>query len=306
VRQAVSFLLTAAAIAFLVRSFVENREELSAVEFDFSAANAVGLALFVLAVPVSGLLWGRVLSRLEHRAVPLPAAVWVHTKSWLLKYIPGQVGAAAGKLLWGSDHGYSKATIATSFGLENLFHLQASLSLSIPVVVVLSPTVSDRFSYLIAVWIMTQLLLFAGLAYLNRLSVPGLNSMSALSIRDVVYFEILYLIPRFMNAVGFVAIASAIVTLDDVGSAVLLGGTYVLAGIVGILAFLVPSGLGVREAVITLVLTPTFGAADALVLAATSRLLATTADVLLLVAYLAYGRRHLGATGPPRPSIRGT
>jgi len=114
--------------------------------------------------------------------------------------------------------------------------------------------------------------------------------------------EVRYLVPRVMNAAGFVLVAAAVVDIGGVDDVLAFGAVYVLAGILGILAFLVPSGLGVREAVITALLSPRIGTADALTIAASARLYATLSDVVLLFAYLTYGRRYQTNTRRSAPA----
>ena len=56
-------------------------------------------------------------------------------------------------------------------------------------------------------------------------------------------------------------------------------GTYTLAGAAGVMVLFLPSGLGVREAVIVAFLAPAAGAEPALVLAAAARALSVASDV---------------------------
>ena len=65
-----------------------------------------------------------------------------------------------------------------------------------------------------------------------------------------------------------------------------VASAYVLASVVGLLALFVPSGIGVREAVLVLTLSPYFGVEQAIVLAILARLYTTIADGLLFVVYI--------------------
>lgn len=73
----------------------------------------------------------------------------------------------------------------------------------------------------------------------------------------------------------------------------LLAGAYAVAWIVGFLIVIAPGGLGVRELVLVALLRPSMGEAEALLLAATSRIAFTAGDLLLAVAAFPTLRREL-------------
>ena len=73
---------------------------------------------------------------------------------------------------------------------------------------------------------------------------------------------------------------------------VAIASSYILASIVGLLAFFVPSGIGVREAVIVLTLSTYFGVEQAIVLAVVARLYTTIADGLLFLVYIVIKSRQ--------------
>lgn len=67
-------------------------------------------------------------------------------------------------------------------------------------------------------------------------------------------------------------------------------GAYAFAWASGLLTFVVPAGVGVREGAIVLVLGPLVGVPQALVAAIVSRLAFTLADLALAGAAFAFGR----------------
>ena len=69
-------------------------------------------------------------------------------------------------------------------------------------------------------------------------------------------------------------------------------GTFAVAWLAGLLAIYAPGGLGVREAVLVALLPGRIGAADALVVAAASRLILILVDVLLAGAATAMRRKR--------------
>jgi uncharacterized membrane protein YbhN (UPF0104 family) len=78
-------------------------------------------------------------------------------------------------------------------------------------------------------------------------------------------------------------------------------GAFAVAWLAGLLAVYAPGGLGVREAVLVALLSSRIGAADALVVAAASRLILIFVDVVLAgiaTAALRRGRPPLDVADP--------
>lgn len=73
----------------------------------------------------------------------------------------------------------------------------------------------------------------------------------------------------------------------------LLSGVYVLAWVIGFLVVIAPGGLGIREVVLVALLRPSMGESEALLLAATSRIAFTSADLILAAVGLPVLRHRL-------------
>lgn len=258
---------------------------------------AIAWLFFALAVFVSGLLWGRVLGELEQRALPLSAAGAAHCTAWLLKYVPGQVGALVYKIAWGRRRGISAGTVTLSFVYENLFLQLASL---VPGLLILaahgSLSTGERSEGMatlflaggaaLAMLLVAVLLgpaLRIGLARFERHRSNGGEPPRLLSLAASLRHGLWFIAPRLLNAIGFVLIVAAIAPVMP-GDWAVLGAIYVVAGAIGILAVFVPSGLGVREGVIVALAAPVIGASSAIFAAVLARLIATAADALVALA----------------------
>ena len=90
----------------------------------------------------SGLLWGAMVASLGKVHVGARSRrSAVHCASWLLKYVPGQVGSVANKVVWSTERGISRTLVIISFVYENVFLLLGSI---VPSVVIL--VFADAFS----------------------------------------------------------------------------------------------------------------------------------------------------------------
>ena len=112
------------------------------------------------------------------------------------------------------------------------------------------------------------------------LVVGGRPTRSRLPAHVTIHATLLYLPVWLLLGASFWLCASGLVTVpaDDLA---LYMGAFAVAWLAGLLAIYAPGGLGVREAVLVALLHGRIGAADALVVAAASRLILILVDVLL-------------------------
>ncbi|WP_353815375.1 lysylphosphatidylglycerol synthase domain-containing protein [Agromyces sp. SYSU T00266] len=302
-RRALRYSITAIVVivvgVLFARALSANWEEFVAQDLEFDWLWVIAVLLFAVAVPLSGLLWGQIVNRLSHghRVTPREAMA-VQCASWLLKYVPGQVGAVVNKVAWGSARGLSRTLIVITFIYENVFLQIASIVPS--AVIILLALGSDVFAENPVTLLLPLLMLVPLVAVLvpdvfhrvlslatRRVLKQDLPQEYFLPTRTTLGYLVEFLGPRILNGAGFVVIAVSIAQPPP-SQWLLFGAAYVLAGAIGILAVFVPSGLGVREAVIFAVLVAAgVPAATAAVLSILSRLLSTIADGAVALLYVA-------------------
>ena len=283
-RRYLSVTVTAVAFAYLAAALRSNWATLADFDWRPGPADIVALGLFSAAVPLSGVLWGRILGELTEVSLRTRTLVSVHIESWLLRYIPGQVAGLARKVAWGKQRGVPTSAVTASFTYDFLFHLCASAVIGLPVALLGVSDSGAGYTALLVLVGVAQLAIL-GLPLAFRLVPSGIGERlrtSLIGLRVSLRLQVWYLMPRLLNAAGFVVLAVRFGAISGTTDVLSVGAVYVLAGAVGILAFLVPSGLGVREAVIIAALGPAIGESAALVLAITARFIAVAADVVLV------------------------
>ena len=304
-RRALRWIVTILVVGLVgwlfARSLADNWAELRAEHLRFSPWWILATACFAAAVAVTGSAWGRIVRWLDPEAhISAREAVAVQCLSWVLKYIPGQVGSVTNKVLWAGKKGISRTLVLISFVYENVFLQIASIVPALAILLVsLGPGVFGENATLL----LAPLLVLIPAAMV--LHAPTFRRILELPLRRILkrsvpkeYFlssgraalsALEFVLPRIVNGIGFVLIAQ---TVSDITPAHWLpfGAAYALAGAVGILAILVPSGLGVREAVIVLVLSQYVPAPEAIVISLLARLLATIGDAVVAAIYLVIRR----------------
>jgi hypothetical protein len=279
---------------FFTRALLANLDALRGVSFRVDGWIVTAVLLFAVAVVVSGWLWGAMTGELSGSRVPVGEAVRVHSLSWLLKYVPGQVGSVVNKITWAQGYGISKVLVTLTFVYENAFLLIGSLVPPAIVLIVFGAFDITGSGMLLA----AMASLVPLLALTNRRVFRWCTNLLARRTlkRDVprdyflgsgqaLRYQLLYLLPRVVNGAGFVAIAVSM--LDVPATAYLpLAAAYIIAGAVGILAVFVPSGIGVRESVIVLLTAAYLPVEEAIVLSLAARLYATIADGVVAGLYV--------------------
>lgn len=282
-------------IAFLfAKTLKRNWNNLSGVDLTPDGFVFVALVLFVLSVVVSGIVWGRVLAKITGKNIAPKQAIKVQLMSWLMKYIPGQAGSFISKLTWAKKHGIDGKKVTASFIYENLFLVLASVTLALPI---LTSVVGEKFSegrglllpIFVAIPVFITILIPGFFAFsLNiLLRVAGKKNMpkqELLTTRDNIRFLLEFMAPRVINGAAFVLIAISLLGIPP-QHYLAYGAIYIIAGIIGILAIFVPSGIGVREAAIVLFASAYIPAEQAITLSLLARFYATIGDGLIAALY---------------------
>ncbi|WBU37768.1 lysylphosphatidylglycerol synthase domain-containing protein [Homoserinibacter sp. YIM 151385] len=280
------------------RALAENWAQVQEARLRFSWLMVLAVLAFAVAVPLSGLLWGSIVNRLS----PGPRAhvgesIAVHCASWLLKYIPGQVGSLVNKVLWGQRKGLGRTLVGITFIYENVFMVLAAI---VPSVVILMVSLGAEIiganigTLILPLVAIVPLLLISNRWVFRRLLAPvarrafkqELPPEYFLTTPQTLRYQLLFVGPRLLNGLGFVLVVASITDVEP-GAWIPLAAAYMLAGAAGILAILVPSGLGVREAVIVLFAAQYMPLAQAIVASLLARLLSTIADAVVALVYVA-------------------
>lgn len=253
----------------------------------------LGVISFAAAVLVSGALWGKMLGLLSGTDIKKSDAVRIHSASWLLKYVPGQVASYIYKLAWGHRRGISKKTVSTSFIYENVLMVFAGLMLSIPILWLFGDKLGRGAAVLLPLLVVIPMLVvmiprvFYWLlnSVFKKLGRELFKKSDFLGSKELLKYQLGYLLPRLLNGVGFVFIVMSVYPVEP-SQYVGLAAIYILGSIIGMLAIFVPSGIGVREAAVVALASVYFPLEQAIVLALLARLYATIADIGVAIVYL--------------------
>ncbi len=258
------------------------------------AASVVGLAARYWGVFV----WRTILVDLGAVDMPRWSALSnVYAKAWLGRYIPGKVAWIAGKVYFAGEHGLSKSKLAVSAVLEAL--VQIVLYLVIALALLGGTGRLDgingtaRWTVVIGSAILALAMappVFNRVVRLTaRVARRNFAEGSEVSGRLVVRASALHAVGFVLSGASYALLTRAFTPLDF-PDAVFVVAVFNLAGAIGVLALIAPSGLGVREGVQLVFLPSVMLRAVALVVTVAARLWSTVIDVVFYFATVAHHR----------------
>lgn len=268
------------------------------------------LGASVLVLAAFDLAWGlgyvRLLETLgaQHGKRRRLMSVWA--RSLLGRYVPGNVVMFAGRVVLGRGEGVSaQASLGASVYEQVAMLVPAAVGATTFLVASHRSGLSPLFWVVPAVPVLVVLLDPAVLErgvqrLLVRMGRTGI--LVPLARRQVLALLAWFTLTMGLLAVG-IALGVRAVAGGGVGGIAYVALGFLLAWVVSMVAFIFPSGLGVREGAFALVLSRHLPAAAAVSLAAASRLLLTAVELLVVAALVVAGRRRAVAASevPPGP-----
>lgn len=282
------------AIIFVVWYFIRNREDFAAV-----IANAdIGIFLFsmlfyfVYKLTLAS-LW-HYITKINGCAISYDNAVTGYLYSILGKYIPGKVFMLAARLTYYKEEGAPLSRVTVCFFIENICTLLGAAMLFIVSLLFFPNELLSDYQWitilLIAAFfvaihprVINLVLKPIGRLLKKPLEIPMRYSQM---IRVVLMFIANWLIV----GVGFYILTKSICPAVELNQLLFCAGIWGVSAIIGILAVFAPSGLGVREGIITAGLMLIMPQNEAVVISVLSRLWQTIPELVLVLAAFVYSR----------------
>jgi uncharacterized membrane protein YbhN (UPF0104 family) len=292
------WLIAAVLIFYLANYIQENWNEIAGQQWKIRWSALLISGLFLLgAYIVASLGWRAIIAGFGYK-VTRPAAFRVAYLSNLGRYIPGKIWQVFGMVGLAKELGVPVRVSLASFALAQLYMIPIGF-----MVILITLRNLETIEALKSVGLV--LYLAAGiifLVFLILLFKPGgfnwgLNLILRLFRREMVEYNprvrnrtitfILYMHTWIFFGLGFYFFLHALIETDLAASHSI--GIYTASYTLGYLAFISPGGLGVREAVMSAILSPILGAPVAASIALANRVWITIAEVVIsLLALLTY------------------
>ncbi|MGN9836846.1 lysylphosphatidylglycerol synthase domain-containing protein [Nonomuraea sp. H19] len=273
-RRLLRVVLALVALGFLGYGLANNWEETTGAVAAMSPWAVLGAFAAVLLGQFCVLIaWREILVGLGTR-VPLRIAGRIMFVGQLGKYIPGAVWAYAAMMDLGRDHGSPPRRTFATISLSLVINLGIAVSIAAATLgsleavrqawylVLLVPVIIVCLHPKVLTWGLNLALRIARKEPLEKV-LPGRTVVVAVAWTTLGWFVYGVHVWLLSGRADLYLIAT---------------GAYAFAWATGLLAFVVPAGVGIREGALVLVLGPVLGTAPALAVAIVSRLAFTLAD----------------------------
>lgn len=262
---------------------------------------AAAIGVYVLVILLGAFAWRFLLA-----AFGSPASRWAAERQLLVsqiaKYVPGNIAQYLGRASMAMNSGVPAPTVGIALLTEVAGTLTGGL-LAIALSVVTAPGVASRVREIMPddpaiIWLAAPfgglLILWGGFALLAKLS-RRFGSLSGFAFSGLAAATTLYFASFILLGLSLLLTASAFGS--SAMSLSFATAVFATAWIAGMVTPGAPGGLGVREAVLTLGLTPYLGGAAALTVALAHRGISILGDLISFGLGLCLPRESHGASG---------
>jgi uncharacterized membrane protein YbhN (UPF0104 family) len=250
-------------------------------------ASALALVLYVSTYAVAAGVWQRCLAALgtqfDYRRAAIVLAI-----SQFGKYLPGNVGHHVGRLALARGAGIPLDAAVASILLETMLEVQAGVACSLPAVELLLRVARDRLpshgaqaDALLSLAACAGLVLAGGLGWFWFRGLETRPLRLATSGRSLVVAWAGLCGSFALGGTALYVLCTALSTTT--GSWMDVAGVYAAAWLLGFLVPGSPAGLGIRELVLLLGLSPMYGTSSATMAAALLRLVTVAGDGLVFL-----------------------
>ena len=295
-RRALEVGIVVLVFAFLVAFVATQWGKLPDYDWDFRPAwllvSALGVATYYV---IQCEAWRAILASLgEHLDARVARAVW--GKSLIARYVPTNALMVVGRVVMAERHGVSKRGCLASIVYELGLGVVTAVVVGAYFVITL-PRLEDepaRYAILVVVPLALVVLhprVFHPLADFALRKLGRSTLPATLRFGRVLELALVYLAGWAAMGLGVVGFTAALhpIALEDVPYA---AAAYPVAFCAAVVTFLVPSGLGTRDAALAISLTAVLPGAVATAIAVGFRIFQTLIELLYVAGVSALGRRR--------------
>lgn len=280
--KAIFFLLV---IWFLGKYFLDNWENIKAIQWHIDTFSLIGSFLFYFVYILTlASLW-HYITRLNRCSITHAEAVFAYLYSIPGKYIPGKVFMLAARYPAYEKQNQPLQKITVCFLLENACTLLGAAFLFLISLFFFPNDLLEHYKYLTILLMIAFFIcihpniinFFLGLAeklFKKEMRIP-------VTYPEMLKTVLLFILNWLVAGTGFYLLVHAVYPVPA-SQWLYIGGIYGLSTIIGILALFAPSGLGVREGILTAGLLLIMPEEYALTISLISRLWQTVAEILLV------------------------
>lgn len=291
ISKVIGFSVIALIFYFLGKNLFLNWEQIKEYHFSLNYFYLVVSFIFLaIGLLTRGLVWKRVVNFLQpENDLGWGEAIRIDIYSQLGRYLPGKIFGVVGKVYLARNKNILRKNLYLSVIYDALFHPVASFLLSLFLIgFFFNYNLDFSNFYLIGLLAIIGVLIVTHprvSQYLIKLFLSKIKKEPVRLDSDLSWFQKIkvifcYSLTDFFMGLGFFYLINSLIHLPF-QNLLSIVGIYVLAGVLGFVAFFAPSGLGVREGVLVLFLQPYFPLNIAILISLLARVWTILAELSL-------------------------
>jgi len=276
-RRFLAPILTAVAVGYVAWIVVSDSEEfIRAVKATSPMDIGLAALAFIGSNSLLALQWVKLLEGLDPE-VKRRSGLWcVYGQSWLARYVPGRI-AGPMTLVVGAQHlGYPPRLLVVSLGYQAALQVPTSVAFGALLMLIFHQAAS-RIFLLLKLALLTALIILGVVIAAPRL-LPWVfqNPPSRLPMRTTMAVISLQMCANSLGGLAVAILASRASGLDAM---LYIAAAEIISAVFGTLLAIAPAGIGVREGLLTFLLSSEIGSTAGLSVAVLSRVLRILSDV---------------------------
>lgn len=295
IKKILSILVILVIFIFLVKNLILNW---SKIPFDDLHFNALFLLISFLALIVHFMSYSKSwqeIMRALGSSISFTQSFWMIATTQIAKYVPGRVWYMVGRVYIGKKEKMSGESLAVSMILETCL-----LLISSSIIFLFSTIVVGKYSFInlsICIILLIVAIVILNPQILSRVINFFLKIFKKPRIKlTVSYLQILKLSIYFFGLwfaqiIGFYFLINAVYPIS-ISKIFTLSAAYTLSWISGFIILFAPGGLGVREGMMTLLLSPILPTPLAIAISFIARVWITIFEIVIFFVGLLIKNRH--------------
>lgn len=292
-KRNISILIVTTLLVFLLWKIAQDFDGVKNLQWEFDPKNLFPLLLVILPAPFVNALSWHLMTKSLGGSISFKDNFKIWTYSNAARFLPGSVWQYAGRVYMLSQKGVSKTLTSTALMLEAILNVataSAVVMLTFDLKTAIMPPAIQKMLIPFVVFVAIIVVIFTGRRitfFENTMRSVLKNDGLKLSKINLNWLPLILLsvLTQFLLAglaLFFIALAANLPTIG-LQSVLPFMGIYAASWLVGYLSFLVPSGLGIREASIAGLLTPYMAISIGGIVAVIFRVTATISEAITIL-----------------------
>jgi len=269
---------------FLIAHLIKNWQN---IPFGFLQFNIINLIISFVFLLITFLIfvegWRGIIRKLGN-TISFKNAFWIMSSSQIAKYVPGGIWFALGRVYLGKTERLKGEIIVLSVIIETGLTFLVGILLLLFSISFLEQKIFANFLFTIPIFFLFLIALYPPI--LNRLMNFALSILKKPTVKlHISYVQLLQLSIYFLGLwiaqiIGFYFLINAIypIALSKIFN---LAAAYTLSWMTGFVVIFAPGGLGVREGMMSLLLSPIFHTPLAIAISFIARVWITVFEIII-------------------------